>query len=107
MRGGRDAATGLGFALAAALFFGGAGPVAKALIGAGLSPLETVWLRLAGAAVVLVPVVALARRDAVAALLRGRGLMVLAYGLSAIAAVQALYFVAVSRLPVGVALLIE
>jgi drug/metabolite transporter (DMT)-like permease len=103
----RNAAGGLGYALAAAVFFGGAGPVAKALIGAGLSPLETVWLRLAGAALVLVPAVALVRRDAVRALLRGRGRLVLLYGVFAIAAVQALYFVAVSRLPVGVALLIE
>lgn len=61
-----------------------------------------VWLRVAGAAVVLLPL-AYRHRDAV---LRRPGLL-LGFGLLAVAGVQACYFAAISRIPVGVALLIE
>ncbi|NED93097.1 EamA family transporter, partial [Streptomyces sp. SID11233] len=47
---------GLGLALVSALAFGGSGVAAKPLIEAGLDPLHVVWLRVAGAALVLLPV---------------------------------------------------
>ncbi|WP_051710486.1 EamA family transporter [Streptomyces sp. NRRL S-350] len=93
---------GLGLALVSAFAFGGSGTAAKPLIEAGLSPLHVVWLRVTGAAVALLPV-AYRHRDAV---LRRPGLL-LGFGLLAVAGVQACYFAAISRIPVGVALLIE
>ncbi|MFI9361661.1 EamA family transporter [Kitasatospora sp. NPDC053057] len=93
---------GLGLALVSAFAFGGSGTAAKPLIEAGLSPLHVVWLRVTGAAVALLPI-AYRHRDAV---LRRPGLL-LGFGLLAVAGVQACYFAAISRIPVGVALLIE
>ncbi|MFJ3792076.1 EamA family transporter [Kitasatospora sp. NPDC090091] len=101
---GRSSAKTLGLTLAlvSAIAFGGSGTAAKPLIEAGLSPLHVVWLRVTGAAVVLLPL-AYRHRDAV---LRRPGLL-LGFGLLAVAGVQACYFAAISRIPVGVALLIE
>ncbi|MBD0694017.1 EamA family transporter [Streptomyces sp. CBMA123] len=93
---------GLGLALVSAFAFGGSGTAAKPLIEAGLSPMHVVWLRVTGAAVALLPI-AYRHRDAV---LRRPGLLI-GFGLLAVAGVQAFYFAAISRIPVGVALLIE
>ncbi|WP_394435683.1 EamA family transporter [Streptomyces sp. SGAir0957] len=93
---------GLGLALVSALAFGGSGVAAKPLIEAGLDPLHVVWLRVAGAALVMLPVAWRHR-----ALVRHRPLLLLGFGLLAVAGVQACYFAAISRIPVGVALLIE
>ncbi|MFB7944023.1 DMT family transporter [Kitasatospora phosalacinea] len=98
----RAAPLGLVLALVSAVAFGGSGTAAKPLIEAGLSPAHTVWLRVAGAALVLLPV-AWRHRDAV----RRRPGLLLGFGLLAVAGVQACYFAAISRIPVGVALLIE
>jgi len=95
-------AAGLPLALVSAFAFGGSGPAAKPLLAAGLSPLHVTWLRIAGAALVLLPV---AVRHL--SLPRRRPLLILAYGVFPMAGVQACYFAAVSRIPVGVALLIE
>ncbi|MET8702323.1 DMT family transporter [Kitasatospora sp. NPDC058032] len=93
---------GLTLALVSAFAFGGSGTAAKPLIEAGLSPLHVVWLRVTGAAVVLLPL-AYRHRDAV----RRRPGLLIGFGLLAVAGVQACYFAAISRIPVGVALLIE
>ncbi|WP_318204662.1 EamA family transporter [Streptomyces sp. SCL15-4] len=93
---------GLGLALASALAFGGSGVAAKPLIEAGLDPLHVVWLRVAGAAVVMLPLAVRHR-----ALPRRRPALLAGFGLLAVAGVQACYFAALSRIPVGVALLIE
>ncbi|GAA2461010.1 EamA family transporter [Streptomyces macrosporus] len=97
---GRSA--GLTLALLSALAFGGSGPAAKPLITAGLDPLHVTWLRVAGAALVLLPL-AWRHRD----LLRRRPALLAGFGLLAVAGVQACYFAAISRIPVGVALLVE
>ncbi len=97
---GRNA--GLGLALGSAFAFGGSGVAAKPLIEAGLDPLHVVWLRVAGSALVMLPV-AWRHRDLV---LRKPALL-LGFGLLAVAGVQAFYFASLSRIPVGVALLIE
>ncbi|MGI5169727.1 EamA family transporter [Spirillospora sp. CA-253888] len=103
----RTRAWGLGLAVASSICFGASGPFGKALIHAGLTPLQAVWLRIAGAALVLVPLVLLLRGRA-AVRTSARHLPVLAaYGLTGIAGCQALYFVAASRLPVGIAILLE
>ncbi|MFF4646020.1 DMT family transporter [Streptomyces sp. NPDC001389] len=93
---------GLGLALVSACAFGGSGVAAKPLIEAGLDPLHMVWLRVAGAALVLSPL-AWRHRD----LVRRRPLLLAGFGLVAVAGVQAFYFAALSRIPVGVALLLE
>lgn len=95
-------AAGVAVAVASAIFFGGSGPFAKPLINAGLSPLHVAWLRLAGGALVMLP---LALRH-VSALRRAPGLII-GYGLFAVAGVQVSYFAAIATVPVGVALLIE
>lgn len=93
---------GLGLALASALAFGGSGVAAKPLIEAGLDPLHVVWLRVAGAALVMLPLAVRHRT-----LPRRRPALLAGFGLLAVAGVQACYFAALSRIPVGVALLIE
>lgn len=85
-----------------ALAFGGSGVAAKPLISAGLEPLHVTWLRVVGAALVMLPVAWRHR-----ALARRRPVLLAGYGLLAVAGVQACYFAALSRIPVGVALLIE
>ncbi|MFE9250663.1 DMT family transporter [Streptomyces sp. NPDC007088] len=101
-KGKRARGTGLGLALVSALAFGGSGVAAKPLIEAGLDPLHVVWLRVAGAALVMLPVAWRHR-----ALPRMRPALLAGYGLLAVAGVQACYFAAISRIPVGVALLVE
>ena len=94
--------TGLTLALLSACAFGGSGVAAKPLIDAGLSPLQVVWLRIAGSALVLLPV-AVRHRD----LPRRHPGLLLGFGLIGVVCVQGCYFFAISRIPVGVALLIE
>ncbi|MFF5498758.1 DMT family transporter [Streptomyces aquilus] len=100
--GHRGRGVGLGLALASAVAFGGSGVAAKPLIEAGLDPLHVVWLRVAGAALVMLPLAVRHR-----ALLRRRPALLAGFGLLGVAGVQAFYFASISRLPVGVALLIE
>lgn len=94
--------SGLGLALASAFAFGGSGVAAKPLIEAGLDPLDVVWLRVAGAAIIMLPV-ALRHRS----LPRLRPGLLMGFGVLAVAGVQAFYFAAISRIPVGVAILVE
>lgn len=93
---------GLGLALLSAVAFGGSGVAAKPLIEAGLDPLHVVWLRVAGGALVMLPVAWRHRT-----LPRRRPVLLLGFGLLAVAGVQAFYFASISRIPVGVALLVE
>ncbi|MER6530257.1 EamA family transporter [Streptomyces sp. NPDC001508] len=100
--GSHGKGVGLGLALGSALAFGGSGVAAKPLIEAGLDPLHVVWLRVTGAALVMLPLAVRHR-----ALLRRRPGLLAGFGLLAVAGVQACYFAALSRIPVGVALLVE
>ncbi|MFF7967619.1 DMT family transporter [Streptomyces sp. NPDC007903] len=99
---GHGRGAGLSLALVSALAFGGSGVAAKPLIEAGLDPLHVVWLRVTGAALVMLPLAVRHR-----ALLRQRPALLAGFGLLAVAGVQACYFAALSRIPVGVALLVE
>ncbi|XXZ48219.1 EamA family transporter [Streptomyces cavourensis] len=101
-RGTQRRSAGLGLALLSAFAFGGSGVAAKPLIEAGLDPLHVVWLRVAGAALIMLPV-AWRHRN----LVRERPALLAGFGLFAVAGVQACYFAAISRIPVGVALLVE
>ncbi|MFC8595381.1 DMT family transporter [Streptomyces atroolivaceus] len=102
MHASQRRSAGLGLALASAFAFGGSGVAAKPLIEAGLDPLHVVWLRVAGAALVMLPV-AWRHRN----LVRERPVLLAGFGLFAVAGVQAFYFTSISRIPVGVALLVE
>lgn len=98
----RHRPSGLAFALASALAFGGSGVFARPLLDAGMDPLHVTWLRVSGAALLLLPVALAHWRTA-----RNRPLLILAYGVFPMAGVQALYFASIARIPVGIALLIE
>jgi drug/metabolite transporter (DMT)-like permease len=93
-----------------AIAFGIAGPCSKAALAAAghdLTPLRLTEFRVTAAAVVLQLIVLIRRRPTAIRWNRALCAIVAAYGLIAFVTVQALYFVAISRMPVGVALLIE
>ncbi|MGJ5761690.1 EamA family transporter [Streptomyces galbus] len=101
-QGSRGKGVGLALAVGSAVAFGGSGVAAKPLIEAGLDPLHVVWLRVTGAAVVMLPLAVRHR-----ALVRRRPALLAGFGLLGVAGVQAFYFASLSRIPVGVALLVE
>ncbi|MEU9888317.1 DMT family transporter [Sphaerisporangium sp. NPDC051011] len=96
----------LGIAVLSAWCFGFSGPMAKFVGAAGLTPMQAVWVRMAGAAILLFAILAVFRRGSLR-VPRGRIGFYAAYALVAVAGVQALFFVILTRLPVGVALLLE
>ncbi|GAA1981010.1 EamA family transporter [Catenulispora subtropica] len=98
---------GVLFGVTSSVAFGAGGPFAKALIEAGFSPLQAVWLRLIGTVVVLVGLCLVLRRPGRLTMMVRNRWSILVYGVIAVAACQALYFVAASRLPVGIAILLE
>ncbi|MFP5308231.1 MAG: EamA family transporter [Actinomycetes bacterium] len=97
---------GIAAALLSSAAFGTSGPFAKSLIVAGWSPTAVVVARLAGAALMLVPVAALTARRRVRIDARSARSLVV-YGLVAMAGAQVGFFNAVRTLDVGVALLLE
>lgn len=102
----RRTALGVAAVVVASLLFAVNGTVSKLAMQAGLSPTRLVELRSLGSAVVLVVVLLLVAPRT--RLPRGRELAALAVlGTVGMAMVQWLYFVAISRLPVGLALLVE
>jgi drug/metabolite transporter (DMT)-like permease len=90
--------------------FSASGTFAKALTDSGFSALQAVWVRIAGAFVILLAATLVLRGPGVLrALLRNGAALrgVFMFGLIAVAVCQGMYFVAASRLPVGVAILME
>ena len=98
--------TGLLLALASAAAFGTSGTFASGLLDAGWSAAAAVTVRVGLAAVVLT-VPALVQLRGRWSLLRANLGSVLAFGLLAVAGCQLAYFLAVGRLSVAVALLLE
>ncbi|MCK2218757.1 EamA family transporter [Actinomadura sp. ATCC 31491] len=96
---------GLALALGSSGCFAFSGPMAKYLVAAGLTPFETVWARMAGAGLLLVAVLAVVRPAALR-IRRARLPFFALYAVMAVAGVQSLYFAAITRLPVGIALLL-
>lgn len=99
-------ALGLGLALFSGATFGTSGPFADSLMHTGWTPAAVVTFRITIAAVLLTPAAMVALRGRWG-LLRRSLPAVLAYGLVAVAGCQLLFFNAVERLDVGVALLLE
>ncbi|WP_291412560.1 EamA family transporter [Actinophytocola sp.] len=102
------AGTGRGTVLItlASFSFGTSGVLAKPTMDAGLSPQQVTSVRIGLAALVLLAVVATRRPD----LLRidpADWKLLAGYGLVGVAGVQLLYFAAVSRIPIGIAMLLE
>ncbi len=97
---------GYGLYLIAALLFAFNGTVSKFIRLTGMPPERLSQLRVSAAFVILLAVVALRNRGALR-LHQSEVRLLLAYGVLGIAFTQWLYFVAIGRLPVGVALLIE
>jgi drug/metabolite transporter (DMT)-like permease len=94
------------FALLAALLFGTNGSVTKVIIEAGLTPAQLTFFRVL--TVCLIAAVWLAVRDRSAFRLSRRQLAVMALlGVAGVALLQWTYAVAISLLPVGIALLLE
>src|SRR5439155_2590318 len=103
-----DERAGLGYLMiaAAATLFGVNGTVSKVVLGSGLSSLELAQIRSSGAAAGLLLFLLLFARRRLR-VDRRELVFLAAFGVSGVAFVQWLYFVALQRLPVGVALLIQ
>ena len=102
----RHLGLGLVAMLASSAAFGTSGPVAKSLMTAGWSPGAVVLARITGAALILLPFALWSLRGQWRAIRRELPRVAL-YGTLAVAAAQLGYFQAVSRMDVGIALLIE
>ncbi|GAB3633621.1 EamA family transporter [Microbacterium sp. 22179] len=98
---------GLILAVVACAIFATSGPVGKMLMETGIEPQHVSWLRVAGAAVVFIPVVLLLRGKELVAAWRSSWRLLIAYGAVGMAASQTLFFYAASRLPIGVAVLLQ
>lgn len=92
--------------LLASVCFGTSGPLVKPTMDAGLSPLQVASFRIGVAAALLLAFVAV-RRPALLRVRRADVKLLAGYGLVGVAAVQLLYFAAVSRIPIGIAMLLE
>jgi len=102
----RSVLTGLVLAILSAAAFGTSGSLAKGLLEAGWSPAAAVTWRVCIGAVALFVPGALAMRGRWHLLRRG-WVRIVAFGLVAVAGCQLAYFLAVERLPVAIALLLE
>jgi drug/metabolite transporter (DMT)-like permease len=102
----RHPARGYALYLVAATLFALNGTVSKSILTSGIDAARLSQLRVTVAFLILLVVVALTRPSALRIRRREVGVL-LAYGVLGVAMTQYLYFVSISRLPVGVALLIE
>ena len=102
----RRAVTGYALVWTAAILFGVNGTVAKVVLESGISSLELTQIRSVGAAVGLAAALAVARPGSLR-VSRSELPYLALFGVTGVAFVQWLYFVAIHRLPVGIALLIQ
>lgn len=101
-----DQAVGLPLAVLAAFAFGVGGPFVRPLLDAGWTSSAAVLARCAGTFLALaIPAIVLLR-GRWGVLLRNAGTL-LAYGVFAVVGTQLLFYTAITRMPVGAALLIE
>ena len=97
---------GYGMVLVAAALFGVNGSVAKVALSSGMSSLRLTEARCAGACVGLLLIV-LARSPAALRISRAEVLRLAVFGVCGVALVQLFYFLAIHRLAIGIALLIQ
>jgi drug/metabolite transporter (DMT)-like permease len=105
-RGRSEASRGYVQIVIASALFGAAGSVAKVALDAGIDPARLTALRCTGAAIGLLVVLGLTRPSLLRVARRDVP-MLLVLALCGAAVIQWLYFVAIDRLPVGLALLLE
>ncbi|HUH15962.1 MAG TPA: EamA family transporter [Gaiellaceae bacterium] len=102
----RRPAVGYAMVLSAALLFALNGTVSKVVLQSGISSVELTQVRATGACLGFALALALTRPRSLR--LRRRELPYLVvFGIAGVAMVQWLYFVAIARLPIGIALLIQ
>jgi drug/metabolite transporter (DMT)-like permease len=97
---------GLIMAVGSALAFSSSGPFIKPLLESGWSLGAALLVRMGVSGIVLVPALILAMRRERSFLLR-HWRLILGFGLTAVAGCQILFFAAMQRMPVAVALLIQ
>jgi drug/metabolite transporter (DMT)-like permease len=102
----RRPVVGYALVLAATALWGINGSFAKAALSSGLSSLRLTEVRSTGAALILVAALALTRPRSLRTT-RGELPFLLLFGVVGLAFVQLLYFIAIHRLEIGVALLIQ
>jgi drug/metabolite transporter (DMT)-like permease len=103
----RNPARGLALVVVGAVLFVQNAGVSRVALRAGVDPASLTSIRVTGTVLVLLVVAAVFRRDALRPP-RGRlAVLIVAHGLFGVAALQWTYFVAIDRLPVGMALLLE
>ena len=102
----RRPALGYAMVLVAATLFAVNGPVSKVALASGLTSLRLTETRSAGAFLGLL-LIALVRRPASLRVRRGDLLRLAIFGIVGLAAVQLFYFLAIHRLAIGIALLIQ
>ncbi len=103
----RRAGIGLGLVLLGAVLFTVNAGVSRVTLRAGVDPLMLTTVRVTGTFLGLLLVAVLLRRSALRPPPGRLGWLVVAHGLIGVAALQWAYFVAIDRLPVGMALLLE
>jgi drug/metabolite transporter (DMT)-like permease len=98
--------SGLLLGVASAFAFSSSGPMVKPLLEAGWSLGAALLIRMSIAALILSPaLIGAVRRQH--GFIRRHGVLIVAFGLSGVAGCQLLYFSAIQRMPVAVALLIQ
>ncbi len=102
----RRLATGYATLLTATVLFALNGTVVKSILLSGVSATTLSETRAMGAFVILFAVVAITRPQALR-IRRHEWKLLLAYGVIGVAMTQFLYFVAIERMPIGIALIIE
>ncbi len=103
----RNPALGTGLVLAGATMFIVNAGVSRVALRSGVDPVSLTTVRVTGTALVLLVFAAVFRRSALRPPSGRLALMLVAHGLIGVAALQWTYFVAIDRLPVGMALLLE
>jgi drug/metabolite transporter (DMT)-like permease len=103
----RKPAVGFALVLAGACMFIVNAGVSRVALRSGVDPVTLTTIRVTGTAVVLLLVAALFRRSALRPPTGRLAVLLVAHGLIGVAALQWTYFVAIDRLPVGMALLLE
>ncbi|MFB8386077.1 DMT family transporter [Microbacterium sp. NPDC055910] len=102
----RLSTTGLVLAVASALAFSSSGPFIKPLLEAGWSVGAALIVRIGLAGLLLSPALFVAMRRQ-RSFLRRHGLLMVGFGVTAVVGCQLFYFLAMQRMPVAVALLIQ
>ena len=103
----RNPTLGLGLVVLGALLFVQNAGASRVALRAGVDPTALTTLRVTGTFAVLLVVAVLFRRDALRPPGGRLGLLLVVHGLVGVAVLQWTYFVAIDRLPVGMALLLE